>query len=321
MKTKFAALLAFGATAIAATAGTLTDGNATLTLIGPPVFGSSVGDVTFRTDPNGVDQGFKYTWYYRTPNNNQNRVLSSLDTPIESFSGNTATVQYTSAGPLPVGFERFDADMTLTLQDSNQPGQALVCAEVIITNPNPNPVTYQFFNLVDLDLRGTPVDDTASVSDPNAILLRYEDGGSTTFAEVLGVGATAYQLDASFSLRSQLNGGAANLDNVATPFTGDAAVALQWTLTIDPGASATMVSKFAVNQSLANSGCGAACDVPGGDADIDGDCDVDLSDLAGLLANFGSGSATHSQGDTDFDGDVDLTDLANLLGAFGASCP
>ncbi len=66
---------------------------------------------------------------------------------------------------------------------------------------------------------------------------------------------------------------------------------------------------------------GPECEVPGGDADFDGDFDVDLSDLASLLANFGSGAAGHGDGDSDFDGDVDLTDLANVLSRFGASCP
>lgn len=68
------------------------------------------------------------------------------------------------------------------------------------------------------------------------------------------------------------------------------------------------------------SGVGAdACDLPG---NLDGDRDVDLTDLSTLLANFGTGSgATLSTGDIDGDGDVDLTDLSVLLSNFGSSCP
>ncbi len=55
--------------------------------------------------------------------------------------------------------------------------------------------------------------------------------------------------------------------------------------------------------------------------DLDGSGTVDLSDLAELLANFGSGSASPAEGDIDGDGDVDLSDLAALLAAFGSSCP
>jgi hypothetical protein len=55
--------------------------------------------------------------------------------------------------------------------------------------------------------------------------------------------------------------------------------------------------------------------------DIDSDCDVDLADLATLLANYGlTSGATYQEGDLDGDGDVDLVDLAALLAAYGGSC-
>jgi len=55
--------------------------------------------------------------------------------------------------------------------------------------------------------------------------------------------------------------------------------------------------------------------------DLDGDGDVDLSDLAQLLANYGmAGGATYQDGDLDSDGDVDLADLAALLAVYGTSC-
>ncbi len=49
--------------------------------------------------------------------------------------------------------------------------------------------------------------------------------------------------------------------------------------------------------------------------DLDGDGDVDLSDLAILLADFGCPAAC--PGDADGDGDSDLSDLAIVLGNFG----
>jgi hypothetical protein len=55
--------------------------------------------------------------------------------------------------------------------------------------------------------------------------------------------------------------------------------------------------------------------------DLDGDGDVDLTDLAQLLANYGmTGGATYEDGDLDGDGDVDLTDLAALLAVYGTTC-
>ena len=55
--------------------------------------------------------------------------------------------------------------------------------------------------------------------------------------------------------------------------------------------------------------------------DLDGDNDVDLSDLAQLLGHYGMTSgATYEDGDLDGDGDVDLSDLAELLSVYGTTC-
>jgi hypothetical protein len=52
--------------------------------------------------------------------------------------------------------------------------------------------------------------------------------------------------------------------------------------------------------------------------DVDGDGDVDLTDLSQLLSNYGMTSgATWEDGDMDGDGDVDLTDLSMLLTNYG----
>jgi hypothetical protein len=55
--------------------------------------------------------------------------------------------------------------------------------------------------------------------------------------------------------------------------------------------------------------------------DLDGDLDIDIADLAQLLAHYGATSgATYEQGDLDGDGDVDLSDLAALLAVYGTGC-
>ncbi len=57
------------------------------------------------------------------------------------------------------------------------------------------------------------------------------------------------------------------------------------------------------------------------EGDLDGDRDVDLDDLAILLANYGMTSgAAYEDGDLDGDEDVDLNDLAMLLAVYGTTC-
>jgi len=56
--------------------------------------------------------------------------------------------------------------------------------------------------------------------------------------------------------------------------------------------------------------------------DLDGDGDVDLSDLSQLLAHYGvTSGAMYEDGDLDGDGDVDLSDLSALLALYGTTCP
>ncbi|MFN0136701.1 MAG: hypothetical protein ACKVS9_11370 [Phycisphaerae bacterium] len=55
--------------------------------------------------------------------------------------------------------------------------------------------------------------------------------------------------------------------------------------------------------------------------DVNGDAQVNLTDLAVLLANFGlTDGAVRTLGDLDDDGDTELTDLAILLSEFGTIC-
>ena len=63
------------------------------------------------------------------------------------------------------------------------------------------------------------------------------------------------------------------------------------------------------------------CEDPSCFGDLDGDGDIDLTDLSLLLANYGTtGGAQYEDGDLDGDGDVDLTDLSALLAVYGTPC-
>jgi hypothetical protein len=61
----------------------------------------------------------------------------------------------------------------------------------------------------------------------------------------------------------------------------------------------------------------AALPCPG---DLNYDFRVDLSDLSGVLSNFGEVGRSYQDGDFDGDGDTDLSDLSRLLSNFGAAC-
>jgi hypothetical protein len=55
--------------------------------------------------------------------------------------------------------------------------------------------------------------------------------------------------------------------------------------------------------------------------DLDRDLDIDLADLAQMLAHYGTASgAAYHDGDLDGDGDVDLADLAALLAVYDTDC-
>ncbi|MBU0617393.1 MAG: hypothetical protein KKI02_06735 [Planctomycetes bacterium] len=92
----------------------------------------------------------------------------------------------------------------------------------------------------------------------------------------------------------------------------DGFMLLQWELALAPGEAAEIdvVTTYGSETPIV--------ECPG---DLDGDGDVDLSDLAQLLGNYGMTSgATYEDGDLDGDGDVDLSDLAALLGVYGTTC-
>ncbi len=87
----------------------------------------------------------------------------------------------------------------------------------------------------------------------------------------------------------------------------------------DNGEDSGSAYVFAVGPDEDGDGIMDVCLCPG---DLDHDLDVDLSDLAQLLSNYGTtSSATYEDGDLDEDGDVDLSDLAALLAEYGTVCP
>lgn len=242
--------VAFAGSAFAG--GTITSGNASLQYVDSPIWSAALGNGTLKTDTTATDQLYKDTWYYRTPANNTNRVFSSLDTPTETYTGDTATVKYTNAGPGSSGFERFDANFTVKLFDGGSPNQVLVW-EVLkfkARAENSGPVTYQLFHLVDLDLGSLSGDDSISTLNNTGIRVEQTDTPTGNKAQIEGIGATRYEINSGSNIRAKLNGTANNLatasGTTASTFSGDACAAFQWTVTLSPGQEVTIESAYTI---------------------------------------------------------------------------
>lgn len=234
--------------------GTIASGDATLQLVGNPVFGINNGDANALFTPlssGGFDALFQFGWYYRTPNNNQNRLFSSLDTPTESYVGNVATATYTNAGPGSAGFERFDATIRVYLFDGVDPNQGIIEQRVVFraAPANTGPVTYQVFHLEDPDLSATPFDDEGSLISASYVRLRVTDALNADTIDSYALGATRYEYASGTSLRAKLGSGAASLSNTVGPVFGDVALAYQWTLTLAPGETRVLTTKMGLNRS------------------------------------------------------------------------
>jgi len=105
----------------------------------------------------------------------------------------------------------------------------------------------------------------------------------------------------------------------ALAWTNESGVATLRFIAEAPGLAEFTVHVPAV--AIVESGGFVILDWPSCHGDLDGDYDVDLTDLARLLANYGMTSgATIAEGDLDYDGDVDLSDLAALLAVYGTTC-
>lgn len=291
--------------------GTITNGNASLQFVGIPVFSSGLGDTNLLTDTGAPDQLYKYTWYYRTQIGT-NRLFSALDTPSESYSGNTATITYTNAGDGPSGQNRFNAILTVVLTDGAVANQVVVQSTLQFqAHPNNTTTqTFQLFNLVDLDLKGGGVnpgtDDSISITNPSAVKARQTEPSSSDFAEILGVAASRYEVNTGTTLRGKLNSGGADLGNLVGPSSGDVAAAHQWTLALQPGETRTLQSIFTIDRPA------TTCALPG---DMNGDGAVRGDDIAGFVACVLGQSTNCACADVNTDGAINAGDAGALVTA------
>lgn len=266
-------------------------------------FGGS--GITYVAGGDGTNQVFQQWWWYRVSGvNGREFALSNLTGA--SAAGNTMTLSY--AEP-----EGFTASLTYTLTDgTNIPAQANLESSLRITNNSAVTRSISVYCYYDPDLEGQFADG-ATLDELGRI--RFVDNGTGFFGEMLGVNRDAYMVGAHPSVRNLLiDLDADTLNDTGLPFApADATTAMQWNLTISPGASERVFVALSLNQEAQT--CGSLV------GDTNGDGNVNLADLATLLTFFGtSGGVSRAQGNLDGDNDVDLSDLALLLANFGTSC-
>lgn len=274
-----AAALACLSVAPAFAQGTISSGTTFLQFVGTPFSGTS-GNANLlfgSSSAFGTEQLFHYGWAYNQGTGTSNRPFSNaLDTPVQTYVGNTATFTWNNAGAGVTGFARWNAVMTLTLTEvtpgpsSTQPGAAIVTSALTFTSnaANSGGIAFSVFHDLDLDIigasgTGTALNDAYSVTDSSlasGIKGQVTDSGSSNFGQFAGYSATRYEFNTGSALRTRLGFassgiGSGNLATLAGTSAAnwastDGAVAFQWTQTLAPGESFQMQSAFAINTAL-----------------------------------------------------------------------
>ncbi|MEL7473938.1 MAG: GC-type dockerin domain-anchored protein, partial [Planctomycetota bacterium] len=214
----------------------------------------------------------------------------------------------------------------ITIEDGPMPGQVLVRCDLEISNESTQTNTFQFFNLADFDVSQTVLDDIVEVTDTGATLATFQDAAG--FAQHLGVDATRWQVGNATTVRNAVSSGAFDLSNDVGPFTGDAASAMQWTVTLAPGETTTISSAISLNVAITADPCPSIADITatGGCTPGTGDGVVDLSDFSCYLTLWSTSSpladitATGSCVPGSGGDGVDLSDFSCYLSLWSGGC-
>ncbi len=206
----------------------------------------------FTVDGSTTDHLFQNWWWYRVGTSNREFAFSNFVS--QSGSGNNHTLNYAEV-------DGVSASINYLIQD---PGVgAIVTQRVVLTNTSTaGPQSISLFNYADFDVGGSAAGDSGAMVGAN--LMRITDSGGA-FAEFEGVGASAWQVTSFATLRGLLSNGVAdNFNNSGLPFgPGDWTGGFQWTFTLNPGESVTVIERLAVNTSVPTPGAAALLGVAG----------------------------------------------------------
>lgn len=277
-------------------------------------FNAPNGDAALRLDDSPVDVLYKFCWYYRTPIGTDPFLFSELKPPTRSISGDTAVFTWLDNGNGPAGGGgRFDATLTVRLTDGDQFGAGRVASQLRIRNINPAATTIKIYHLLDIDLPNgvptAPPDDTVVVTAASPVQARYTEASSQEYAEFVAPGAAVARVDASLALRTLLNGILNDLTAAPGPYTGDGAIAVQWTLNLAPGEERVIDTAFAINMPATPPTCRADSNNDGG---------VTVQDIFDFLVAYFAGQPA---ADLNGDGSVAVGDIFAYLVLYFEGCP
>lgn len=228
-------------TGAASAQGTITSGSANY------VLGASHWDSSPEANFTGVgtgDQLFEAGWWFRVEGDTQETVFPTPTT--QNYTGDTATLTWSDLGG------RGLAVTKTHVLSSPGAGSGEVATTLQVTNNGASAITLHLFQMVDLDVNGSAGADNATLQQPNNYI-RVVDAttGSCEWRAPTAIGYLALSFSATTDVAAQLsNTTITNFTNTGLPFgPGDFTGGFQWTLPLAAGASATIKSYVACNQS------------------------------------------------------------------------
>ncbi len=244
---------------------------------------------------NGSDHLYQMGWWYRVQDTHTRELTPSNFYYYDQETPNRVVMAYLEEGLILA--KQYDLRATAD-------GGSVLYADLLVINFQFSPRVIHLYHYGDIDLSGA----TTNQARWEAQQIRVET--SNDFCRMVAITPyTRWQVAPHPQIIDLLTNTAPDdLTNGSLPFEGDFTGAYQWTLQMQPFATATVRVAYALNTTRAIL-----------DADIDRNGCVDDADLLRVLFDFGrTGSLLDS--DVNDDGVVDDADLLEVLFQFGAGC-
>jgi hypothetical protein len=174
---------------------------------------------------NGVNQLAEHSFWYRVGASGAAQRINLLT--LSGYSASVNRLDATYVGPT----FRIDLDWTL-FGASPGFGQSDIGELIRITNTSQTALDFHFWQYADLNLLGTPLDTSVSITGGNTA---WQYDGATV-AEAADV-PTPSRYEAGFNSTVLAHLSAGNLNNNASQTNGNLAWAFQWDRVLTPGAS------------------------------------------------------------------------------------